>query len=421
MSFFDGLINFGVGGDSSFRGETVQKSGVTGHETRDDALIAANATIEELRSRVLQLERERDDALFLEEFGIYEPTYTFANATGYKDALRCCRDSQKAWVRRFSDSLKKSDWTVNGSVREGRKMVGDFGRLLIRAYNDECNALIGNVTYRNIDATVSKILSVAEQISKFGRVIGIQIDSSYADLKIEEARLAYDYAQFKQVEKERIREQKALEREERKVQAEMEARRKDLERERKKYVTEKERLRKQLSEGVASGKDMHATKQKLASLDDTLNDIDESLADVDYRMANNRAGYVYVISNIGSFGPGVYKIGMTRRLDPYERVRELSGASVPFAFDVHAMIFTDDAPGLEAALHREFADRKVNLVNGRKEFFAVSLDEIRSVIVSNYDGSVEFVDSPDADQWRQSRSMRHKQNRNIRLDLVRRK
>ena len=145
-----------------------------------------------------------------------------------------------------------------------------------------------------------------------------------------------------------------------------------------------------------------------------LSELDKAIKDVDYRAANQKAGYVYVISNIGAFGEGVYKIGMTRRLDPTERIEELGDASVPFDFDIHAMIFTEDAPKLEAALHKAFEDRRVNMVNARREFFRVSLDEIKSVIRQNFDKTVEFVDIPDAEQYRQTLLMRkEKQSVNV--------
>ena len=137
---------------------------------------------------------------------------------------------------------------------------------------------------------------------------------------------------------------------------------------------------------------------KREELEKELGDIEISLKDIDYREANQRAGYVYVISNIGSFGKDVYKIGMTRRLDPQDRVDELGAASVPFNFDVHAMIFSDDAPALETALHHAFENKKLNMVNHRREFFHVTLDEIKEVIKQNYDKTVEFVDVPDAEQ-----------------------
>lgn len=108
--------------------------------------------------------------------------------------------------------------------------------------------------------------------------------------------------------------------------------------------------------------------EKKEEIENQLSNLQQALDDVDYREANQKAGYVYVISNIGAFGENVYKIGMTRRLDPMERVDELGDASVPFNFDVHAMIFSEDAPKLEAALHKAFEDRKLNMVNTRREF-----------------------------------------------------
>ncbi|MDE6056341.1 MAG: GIY-YIG nuclease family protein, partial [Lachnospiraceae bacterium] len=168
------------------------------------------------------------------------------------------------------------------------------------------------------------------------------------------------------------------------------------------YQTAYERIQRQL-QNDPNNKDL---LQKKAELEEHLSDIDTALNDIDYRQANMKAGYVYVISNIGAFGKDVYKIGMTRRLDPQDRIDELGNASVPFNFDVHAMIFSDDAPALEAALHRAFEDQKLNMVNHRREFFHVSLDEIKKVIKDNFDKTVEFIDVPDAEQYRISLRMR---------------
>ena len=157
---------------------------------------------------------------------------------------------------------------------------------------------------------------------------------------------------------------------------------------------------------AANPSEQAALAEKISELEEKTSAIAKNLSDLDYRSANQRAGYVYIISNIGSFGEGVYKIGMTRRLEPQERIDELGGASVPFKFDVHAMIFTDDAPKLEAALHKAFDDRKLNLINTRREFFRVSLAEIEQVVRANYDKSVEFVQLADAEQFRESERIR---------------
>ena len=189
------------------------------------------------------------------------------------------------------------------------------------------------------------------------------------------------------------------------LQKEIEAQRKKIEKEQTHYQTAYEKLLKQLEEDPDNS-DLLAKKSEL---ENQLNDIDRAIKDIDYREANQRAGYVYIISNIGAFGENVYKIGMTRRLDPQDRVDELGDASVPFNFDVHAMIFSDDAPALEAALHKAFEDRKLNMVNTRREFFNVTLDEIKEVVKENFDKTVEFVDVPDAEQFRVSQKMKRRQ------------
>lgn len=131
-------------------------------------------------------------------------------------------------------------------------------------------------------------------------------------------------------------------------------------------------------------------------------EIDKDLADIDYREANQKVGYVYIISNIGSFGENIYKIGMIRRLNPQERVDELGNASVPFNFDVYAMIFSKDAPALETALYHAFDDKKVNMVNKRREFFHVTLNDIEKIVKENFDGSVDFIRTAAAEQYRET-------------------
>jgi predicted transport protein len=353
-----------------------------------------------------------DDARDLQEFGLYTPHFKFETVDQYKDELSHVREKEKREIVRINNDAKKSNWQVNGSVRKGRQMVGQTTRLLMRAYNAECDSLVSKVKFSNIDRTVDNIRKMAYTINRQGTVMGIEIPDSYVELKVKEAYIAYEYARFKQEEKERISEERARQREEAKLAKEIAEERKKLEKERKQYKGALQAVLEQLKHADPEKKaDLEAKRKELES---HLSDVDKAFADVDYREANQRAGFVYVISNIGSFGDGVYKIGMTRRLDPLERIRELSDASVPFNFDVHAMIFSDDAPALEAALHHEFENRKVNLVNGRREFFRVSLDEIKRVVKENYDKTVEFVDVPDAEQYRVSLKIAERINRDTR-------
>ena len=293
-------------------------------------------------------------------------------------------------------------WQVNGSSAKGKKMVSDTQKLLLRAFNTECDELISKVKYTNFDASLNKIYKSAETISKLGTIMNISITPAYLDLKVKELRLSFEYQQKKQEEKEAQKAARAELREAARLQKEIEAQRKKIEKEQTHYQTAYEHLLIQL-QSDPENKDLLDKKLELES---QLNDIDKAMKDIDYREANQRAGYVYVISNIGAFGPNVYKIGMTRRLDPQDRVDELGDASVPFNFDVHAMIFSDDAPALETALHRAFEDRKLNMVNTRREFFNVTLDEIKAVVKKNFDKTVEFIDVPDAEQYRISQKMK---------------
>ena len=228
----------------------------------------------------------------------------------------------------------------------------------------------------------------------------IFISERYIDLKIQELQLALEYETKKQEEKEALRELKAQRREEEQARKEMELAMQSAEKERQHYSNALSKLTEQLQS--CSDEQRKELIEKKSEIEKHLEKVIANIKDLDYRQANIKAGYVYVISNIGAFGENVYKIGMTRRLDPQERVDELGDASVPFRFDVHAMIFSENAPALEAALHREFESKKVNMINGRKEFFKVSLDEIKKVVFENHDKAVEFIDIPSAEQYRES-------------------
>lgn len=345
-----------------------------------------------------------DDEILVQEFGLYTPQYDFASALDYKEELAKIRQVQKDLIKEKGAVLGNTEWTVNNSKAKGKQMVSDTQKLLLRAFNTECDDLINRVKYNNFNATLDRIYKSAETITKLGSVMNISISQKYLDAKVKELRLAFEYREKKQQEKEEQKMARAEQREQAKIQREIEEQRKKIEKEQTHYQTAYEKLKLQLEQNP---EDKNLLEKK-EQLENHLSDIDKALCDIDYRQANMRAGYVYIISNIGAFGKDIYKIGMTRRLDPQDRVDELGDASVPFNFDVHAMIFSDDAPALEAALHRAFEDRKLNMVNQRREFFNVTLDEIKEVIKKNFDKTVEFVDVPDAEQYRISQKMRSK-------------
>lgn len=283
-----------------------------------DAIVKAK----ESKSRVL------DDELLVEEFGLYRPRFDFADSTHYKDALDRCRRKQKEAVKSFSKAADKTSWTVNGSASKGKAMVREISKLLMMAYNGECDEIVRKVKATNVERSLERIEKSAAAINRNGKTIGISIPAAYVLLKQEEVQLAFEFAQEKEEEKEALREAVEQEREARKLEREIAAERKKLEKERSQYLKAYRDISARLKD---AGDDERADlEEKAAELKAKLDDVDRAVSDVDYREANRKAGFVYVISNIGSFGEGVYKIGMTRRLEPMDRIRELGDASVPF-------------------------------------------------------------------------------------------
>lgn len=379
-------------------------------EKKENELSKLEKKLKDTESRLESAKQqiiETDEAALLQSFGIYTPHYNYSISDEYKDALKVVRDKQKEMVKNGTSVTGNNNWQVNGSASKGKKMVKDMQKLLMRAYNAECDDAIEHVKFNNIESCEKKIRSSADAISKLGAIMGISVTKKYTSLKLEELHLMHEYQVKKQDEKEQAKELRQRQREEAKVQKELAESKAKLKKEQSHYTNELNRLREQIA--AASGEKLAELESKYNEVEAHLGEIGEQIADVDYREANQRAGYVYVISNIGAFGENVYKIGMTRRLDPMERINELGDASVPFNFDVHAMIFTEDAPTLETALHNAFAERKVNYINQRREFFNVSLQEIKDVIKENYDKTVEFVDFPPAEQYRETLKIKAEQ------------
>lgn len=365
-------------------------------EKKSDSL---STTIKEKQAQLLDI----DDEILVQSFGLYKPRFNFANALIYKDKLDLIRKHQKQLIKDGKAVTGSSTITYNDSLAKGQKMVRDMQKLLLRAFNNECDDIISKVKYSNYDLSLKRLNQSADSISKLGAGgMNISITQEYRKEKIIELTLAFEYQQKKQEEKDALRQAREAEREAAKLQKEIDEKRKKIEKEKNHYSKALSDIEKQL---IADPDNQDLLDKKL-SIQAVMSDIEKSLSEIDYRESNQRAGYVYIISNLGAFGENVYKIGMTRRLDPQDRIDELGDASVPFNFDVHAMIFSDDAPALEAALHRAFENKKINMVNTRREFFNVTLDEIKEVVKNNFDKTVEFIDVADAEQYRISLKMR---------------
>ncbi|KAF5070520.1 hypothetical protein DSECCO2_221100 [anaerobic digester metagenome] len=357
-----------------------------------------NKQIEAKKADLIQL----DDEILYQSFAIYTPIYNLMSSEEYKDRINDNRYSQKQMIKLDLAATYTTTMSLDGNLKKGQKMVGDTVKHAIRSFNNECDAAISGVKFNNIEIIKKRIQKSRESIEKLNKAMSIRITNDYYDCKIEELNLCHEYAIKKQEEKEAAKAEREALREEAKLQKELEEARKNILKEQSHYKNALQKIDEQIQNSGESA-DLIAKKQEIL---DKLTDIDISIKDIDYREANKRAGYVYIISNIGSFGENVYKIGMTRRLEPLDRVNELGDASVPFNFDLHAMIFSDDAPKLENALHQAFEHKKVNMINQRREFFHVTLEEIEAVIKKNFDKTVDFIKTPEAEQFRESQMIK---------------
>ena len=343
-----------------------------------------------------------DDEILYQSFSLFRPQYDFANSEKYKQELERIRQEQKRMIKDKTAVTYFDNWTVDGSKAKGRKMTNDNIKMILRCFNTDCENAIDRVKFNNIDSMRARIQKSFDSLNKLNEVNRVSLTSSYLDLKFQELQLAIEYTMKKQEEKEEQKRIRQELREQAKLEKEIEEARKDIEKEKKHYSNALTKVNSHLAESLDDSQ-RQALLEKKAEIEGHLVELQKSLEEVDYRATNQKAGYVYIISNIGAFGEDVYKIGMTRRLEPMERVDELGDASVPFNFDVHAMIFCEDAPKLEAALHHAFEDRKLNMINTRREFFHVTLDQIEEVVKANYDKTVEFIRLPAAEQYRQSK------------------
>ncbi len=280
---------------------------------------------------------------------------------------------------------------------------------LLRSFNGECEAAINKVTKSNIDMVERKINRSFEQLNKLNDPNGVRLTTEYLDSKLDEAHIALEYALKKEEEKQLLREQKEREREERQLQRQIATERAKYEKDETHFEQAKDLVKSKIEQATTSV-ETEALKKELAKLQEKLNAINEKKAKLTNRAENPTAGYVYIISNIGAFGHHVFKIGVTRRLDPMERIRELGSASVPFKFDVHALIFSDDAFKLEKELHDYFDRKRVNKVNRHKEFFKIDMNEIKQVLSRHKELTFDFNEIPEATEFRDSLLIEQKQN-----------
>ncbi len=311
------------------------------------------------------------------DYGIYqEPEYLYETPERYQAEIKNIRDRQKELIKENEAVKLAEEIEIEGSSKTANAVLKGQAKLMLRAFNIECDNLLEKLKPSNFDRTLERIEKIAEGLEKITVSLSTGITLQYIQYKFEECRLLYEYKLKKAAQDEEQRLIREKIKEEARVAKEYENTIKEANREEKLFKNLLDKAQKQLKSSHEGEKD--ELQNQIMLLETQLEEAEEKAKRAKSMAEQTRKGHVYIISNIGSFGDEVYKIGLTRRLDPQERIKELGGASVPFPFDVHAMIYCDDAPSLEKSLHQRFNHARINAVNRRKEFFKVSLDEIKS-------------------------------------------
>ncbi|TYV25766.1 DUF4041 domain-containing protein [Listeria monocytogenes] len=375
--------------------ENIIKEAKNHVSTLNDELLEMQIKKEELQKELVELPEQIE----LETFGFYKPKYDFATSLGYKEKLEQIRLEQKQLVTIKEAITVQKSWTVDGSAAKGRTFTNRLVKALVRAFNNECEAAINKVKYSNFLQIQKRINKSYEQLNKLNETNSIEISPVFLNLKLDELSLAFEYEQKKQDEKEQLREQREREREEKALQKEINDKKKIIDKDITHYKNMLDELQQKLDSKDADQIDLEL---KITELQKKINEKETEKEELDYREAHAQAGYVYIISNIGSFGEDIVKIGVTRRLNPLERISELSSASVPFKYDIHALVFSYEAYKLEAELHQKFSSYRINKVNNRKEFFKISISDLEEELSKYESLTIDFEKIPEAQEYRES-------------------
>lgn len=356
-----------------------------------------------LRKKVSLFESKLD----LIEFGIYEQVYSFEKSDDYRAEQNKIIDLQKSMISNDTAVICHTNWMVEGSEAKGRAVVKVYKKLMLRAFNGESDVLISKVKWNNVNQMKERMRKLFDVINKLGGGFKVNLNIQYFDLKWKELILEHEYQTKQQQEKEEMRAIQEELREEEKAKIEFEQAQREAEKEEENYQKVLDKARKEIE--LATGEKYNKLQSQIERLEIELREAQEKKERALSMAQQTKRGHVYIISNIGSFGENVYKIGMTRRLEPTDRVKELGDASVPFKFDIHAMIYSDEAPRLENELHKAFNNKKVNMLNNRKEFFNVTIDEIEQK-TREIGLDAEFSRLPEAMEYKESLAILDKLN-----------
>jgi T5orf172 domain/Domain of unknown function (DUF4041) len=339
--------------------------------------------------------------------GLPPPNFKIDDDENLKSVIRKIRGKQHKLITSQRATSSMSNWEWFGSKSDGQKLIKTYNKLMISAFNAEFDMVRDKMRHGNYDAAIKKLRASIKALEKLAETVNVMISSEYLSTKEEELKIWHADLVRKHKEKEAKKKQRVLLREQNKTLGRSsdddEDEEVEIENQLESCSTELKKAREHAKQ--IAGDDLAKLELKIEKIEEEKRELEEKFERATSQAQITRAGYIYVISNIGSFGEGICKIGMTRRLEPMDRVVELGDASVPYRFDVHTLAFVDDAPRLEKAIHKVLSSKRVNKENHRKEFFFVSPEEVRTVM-ENIGIKSSWYYECDAREYRESELLR---------------
>lgn len=328
--------------------------------------------------------------------GLTPPTFRYDDSEELKEQIRSCRAEQYDLIALNKATVSYSEWEWFGSKTVGNQMLADYRYLLLKAFNSEFEVIVRKMRAKTIETAVDRLQKLHDQLTKLGETANVEVAHEYLQLKEKELYFwGLELTNREKLKEERKREREVLRANKKLAGMDIEDLEEDI------SATESELLKAQRKAEALAGEERKRLERQIEKIRKEKEALEEKFSRTVSQAQITRAGYIYVISNIGAFGDGIVKIGMTRRLEPMDRVRELGDASVPFKFDVHTIAFVDDAPSVEKALHQRFDEMRVNKENLRREFFRVPPGDVRAVFCEMGINSDWYLDV-DAQEYRES-------------------
>jgi len=368
------------------------------------ALLGEKAAVESRAQLLIEIEEKQklltevDDDLLMETYALYTPRYTYKNSDEYRVNIEQLRGRQRELLRTKKAVNYVEGWEIDGSKELGEKLNNDNIQKLIRGFNAECDIAVKNVRFNNFDRMELRIRNAFDTLNELNEMSQVSITEEYLQLKLDELAMAYEYQQKLQAEadeKRTLREQ----------QREDAAARREIDLARRQLNDEKAALEKEQAD-AAEQAETHDPEEypefvtRLREIEDELARTEKDAEALKKRINDRTSGFVYVLSNIGAFGEDVFRIGMTRRLDTEAFVDEFNTGAVPFNYDVHAMLYADNARNICEELKKRFGSRRLNPENEAKDFYCVTADELADALDELFGRSVDFIRTAPAQQYR---------------------